>query len=90
DARHVLKHIFPRQFGLRNPFTLVSCQSHTKRLEDYMNRDEEIQARGNVKTPPRLKPALQLVEKIIKRHWTCSYRGIRSQTCPSKVLLFES
>ncbi|KAF8589791.1 hypothetical protein K439DRAFT_1331467 [Ramaria rubella] len=82
DARHLLKHIFPRQFGLKNPF---EDRRHPSISGDVIDKDEEIKMRGNVKTPKRLKPVLSIIEQLIKKHWICNYRGIRSMVCPSKV-----
>ncbi|KAF8515533.1 hypothetical protein JB92DRAFT_2670134, partial [Gautieria morchelliformis] len=85
DARHVLKHIFPRQFGLRNPFDTMQNKSRTGFMfEDYTVREHEIQMKGNVKTPKRLKPVLDLVHRLIKKHWACNYRATCSVVCPSK------
>ncbi|KIJ31343.1 hypothetical protein M422DRAFT_186138 [Sphaerobolus stellatus SS14] len=91
DARHVLKHIFPRQFGLSNPFTAQSEKAFGPLLlPDFTDRDQEIKVKGNVKTPPRLKPALELIERLIKRHWACNYRGLRGLVCSSKVNILHN
>lgn len=105
DERHVLKHIFPRQFGLRHPFDATHDRPGTGfKFEDYSVREQEIQVgilcfvgpigewyigkvKGNVKTPKRLKTVLDLVQQLIKKHWACNYRAIRSTVCPSKVFM---
>lgn len=44
DARHVLKHIFPRQFGLRHPFDSThDFSGNGFKFEDYTVREQEIQ-----------------------------------------------
>jgi hypothetical protein len=43
DARHVLKYIFPRQFGLKHPFDATQDPSSNGfKFEDYADREEEI------------------------------------------------
>jgi hypothetical protein len=37
------------------------------------------------KTPKRVKPALDLLAKMIGRHGSCSYGALRDISCPSKV-----
>jgi hypothetical protein len=37
------------------------------------------------KTPKRVKPALDLMEKIIRKHGKCSYKALRDIACPSKL-----
>lgn len=38
-----------------------------------------------MKTPKRVKSALDLLDKMIRRHGRCSYKALRNITCPSKV-----
>jgi hypothetical protein len=37
------------------------------------------------KTPKRVKPALDLLEKIIRKHGKCSYKALRDIACSSKL-----
>lgn len=46
DVRHVLKHMFPRQFGFESPFTIqLDQQAGGPVFPDYTNRDDEIVVR---------------------------------------------
>ncbi|BGP16855.1 Telomerase reverse transcriptase [Rhodosporidiobolus nylandii] len=65
-ARHLAKYIFPRQFGMHNPFT--RAKKH-----------------GSIKTPTRLKPALELLGKLAVLGNRCNYRKLLDRSCPSKM-----
>ncbi|KAI0955894.1 hypothetical protein AcV7_006436 [Taiwanofungus camphoratus] len=85
-ARHLAKYVFPRQYGLSNPFlvpTLAIFQAN--RLPDYSDREEEIKKIGPCKTPKRLKQILEILEKMTRRHGKCGYKASLEITCPSKI-----
>jgi hypothetical protein len=44
DVRHLAKYVFPRQFGLNNPFSLVVevGRKGAHRFPDFGDREEEI------------------------------------------------
>jgi hypothetical protein len=44
DARHLAKYVFPRQFGLQNPFSLVVevGRKGPNRFPNFEDREEEI------------------------------------------------
>ncbi|RMZ38088.1 telomerase reverse transcriptase [Aspergillus flavus] len=85
---HVMKHIFPRQFGLHNVFTcLPDTRTSTLPVKDYSSREEEIaqseKRSGSTKIPKRLRGrALQLVQQLQNRHERCSYRELLRYYCP--------
>ena len=100
-ARHLAKYIFPRQFGLSNPFTVDLTVFSVHRLPDYFDREQSIkvysitdsmflflrfaQALGSVKTPKRLKTVLHRLEQLIWHHGKCGYKPLLQRLCPSKV-----
>jgi hypothetical protein len=45
-ARHLAKYLFPRQFGLHNPFTFAKPKSSFEVVPDYVVRELEIKARS--------------------------------------------
>ncbi|KAH9846656.1 hypothetical protein C2E23DRAFT_872250 [Lenzites betulinus] len=69
QARNLAKYVFPRQYGLTNPFT--SCKN------GYL--------KGPCKTPKRLKDSIGTLEKMIWRHYKCRYKSLLDLACPSKV-----
>jgi telomerase reverse transcriptase len=83
---HIMKHMFPRQFGLHNVFTsAVDTKQTSQPFLDYIYREDEI---GNAQwhskhwLPPRLRhSALRLVTKIRKRHARCSYSQLLRHYC---------
>jgi telomerase reverse transcriptase len=97
ETIHVMKYIFPRQFGLHNAFTsAVDLQDTSQLFKDYTLRESEI-ARERTKrkyrpgqpslptdrVPRRLRgPCFQLVERIRKRHSRCSFRALLDHYCP--------
>lgn len=100
EAIHILKYIFPRQFGLHNVFTsLVDIKDTSQPFKDYTLREKEImQARlrrkyrlgkpslSPDKIPARLRgEALQLVQRLRKRHSVCSYRSLLEHYCPTEL-----
>ncbi|KAI0254937.1 hypothetical protein BJV78DRAFT_1120090, partial [Lactifluus subvellereus] len=81
-ARHLSKYVFPREYGLATVFA-SSAKAH--KYSDFADREEEIKKAPASKTPKRVKPALDLLEKIIRRHGECSYKALRDIACPSKL-----
>jgi telomerase reverse transcriptase len=97
DTVHVMKYIFPRQFGLHNVFTsIVDSRETVQPFKDYTLREDEI-ARSKVtqgsrfqqvipKIPKRLRGGLlQLVQRLQKRSETCSYTELLRHYCPISV-----
>ena len=98
EARHVLKYIFPRQFGLHNVFTSDTDRKDTTQpFKDYTLRDQEISQslqswrrrralEGQAVEPPlpkRLRGAIQhLVARLRKKHKLCSYASLLNYYCP--------
>lgn len=96
DTVHVMKYIFPRQFGLHNVFTsVVDSRETVQPFKDYTLREEEIArskfAQGSrfqvrPKIPKRLRGGpLQLVQRLQKRSQTCSYTELLRHYCPISV-----
>lgn len=92
---HVMKYIFPRQFGLHNVFTSKTDYKETAQpFKDYTMREEEISqlssARSKVGSsslhaPKRLRgQAFELVRKLQKLHHRCSYTELLRHYCPVK------
>ncbi|TCD64911.1 hypothetical protein EIP91_003447 [Steccherinum ochraceum] len=85
-SRHLAKYVFPRQFGLANPFVVDFSVFSVHKLPDYSDREKAITALGPVKTPQRIKAALPLLEQLIWHHSKCGYKPILQRVCPSKVI----
>ncbi|KIX00186.1 uncharacterized protein Z518_10324 [Rhinocladiella mackenziei CBS 650.93] len=86
-AIHLLKYVFPRQFGLHNVFTsTVDSTESTKQFKDYTFRELEINGeakKSSSKIPRRLRgEAIQLVQKIQRNHMRCSYSQLLRHYCP--------
>lgn len=95
---HIMKHIFPMQFGLHNVFTSIVDKTETaQEFKDYTLREHEIihaehqclQKLGAIahakftEIPKRLRGnALRMVEKIRKGHSRCSYTQLLRHYCP--------
>ena len=85
-TRHILKHVFPRQYGLHNVFTSPrDTRITTQPLNDYTIREPEIRSRGHVRTPNRLRAVMKLVAAIAKRHDRMDYRRALDRCCPSRL-----
>lgn len=88
DAVHILKYIFPRQFGLHNVFTSSVDPTETvHQFKDYTFREQEINAHPAKKSqtwvPRRLRgEALQLVRNLHRNHRRCSYSQLLRHYCP--------
>lgn len=93
DTVHIMKYIFPRQFGLHNVFTSIrDSKDTTQPFKDYTLREEEI-ARAdrprkimNLSTahlPKRLRGrAFELVQRLQVLHKRCSYTQLLAHYCP--------
>jgi telomerase reverse transcriptase len=97
ETIHVMKYIFPRQFGLHNAFTSATdLQDTSQPFKDYTTRETEIK-RNRMKRedrpgqpslpadkiPRRLRgPCFRLVERVRKRHSRCSFKALLDHYCP--------
>ena len=93
---HVLKYIFPRQFGLHNVFGSVVNSSETaQRFKDYTYREQEISqamheesSRGDRTTgpPKRLRgDVLGLITKLRRKHRKCPYVELLNHYCSAET-----
>ncbi|EKM58355.1 uncharacterized protein PHACADRAFT_91124, partial [Phanerochaete carnosa HHB-10118-sp] len=82
-ARHANKCIFPRQYGLPHPFISQARTWETPYSVSDTDRESQI------KTPKRLRGALDLVDKTIWRHGKCGYKSLLDKACPSKVTSYQ-
>lgn len=84
----VMMYIFPRQFGLHNPFTSdVDPRQTVQPFKDYTLREEEMSKvfspQKKPKVPKRLRgPAACLVEKLQIQHNCCPYKRLLLYYCP--------
>ena len=100
ETVHIMKYIFPRQFGLHNAFTsAVDMQDTSQPFKDYTLRESEITRQRMKrryrpgqpslpadKIPRRLRgSAFRLVERIRKRHSRCSFRALLDHYCPRSL-----
>ena len=88
---HLMKYIFPRQFGLHNVFTSATDPKETTQpFKDYTFREVEINGMAGSnpnKLPKRLRGELvQLVQRLQKRHRRCAYVELVKYYCPCKVI----
>ncbi|KIX93323.1 uncharacterized protein Z520_10966 [Fonsecaea multimorphosa CBS 102226] len=95
QAVHILKYIFPRQFGLHNVFTSVVHSSETShRFKDYTVREQEItvqKKRPLAWAPRRLRgEPIRLVQKIYQNHRSCSYSQLLRHYCPLMSTGYEA
>ncbi|KAK2796371.1 hypothetical protein FQN50_009587 [Emmonsiellopsis sp. PD_5] len=97
---HIMKYIFPRQFGLHNVFTSsVNPKETVQPFKDYTLREEEITRTKSIhsakspgtcshrpeKAPKRLRGELvALIQKLQKRHRLCSYAELLRHYCPTE------
>lgn len=84
-AKHILKYIFPRQFGLHNVFTVPTDRRETTHsCKDYTDRESEIAGASREtedKVYRRLGAILPLITKMQKLHQQCSYHGLINYYC---------
>ena len=97
---HVMKYMFPRQFGLHNVFTSqVDNRQTVQPFKDYTLREDEIARSEELKkakhpqqipkVPKRLRgDPFQLVRKLQKRNHGCSYTELLRHYCPIEVCSF--
>ncbi len=98
---HIMKYIFPRQFGLHNAFTSTrNLRETTHPFKDYTLREQEISLKpgqtalnggsGNNTVsqhlPKRLRGVVvSLVRKLQTRHSSCAYKELLDHYCPWNV-----
>lgn len=88
-------HIFPREFGLHNVFTISTERGEpaSRWNSTLLRQEKEIAARlsmpndrenNKVSVPKRLRgDALSLIEKMQKRHNKCAYFPLLEHYCPN-------
>ncbi|KAM5471139.1 Telomerase reverse transcriptase [Microsporum audouinii] len=88
DTVHVMKYIFPRQFGLHNVFTSTVDRTETAMpFKDYSLREREIASKPGEKVPRRLRGRLvELVQSMQKRHSRCAYVELLRHYCPKRTI----
>lgn len=92
---HIMKYIFPRQFGLHNVFTsTIDPKETVQPFKDYTLREHEITKNtrhavpnnpSNIRShlPRRFRGAVfDLVIKLQKRHYQCAYYELLKHYCP--------
>ncbi|KZT42240.1 hypothetical protein SISSUDRAFT_980618 [Sistotremastrum suecicum HHB10207 ss-3] len=84
-SRHLLKFIFPKEFGLKCVFTEPRRPKSDPLCMDDDTKEKEIKRVGPIKTPKRLKGLLPLVHQLLRRHKKCKYKVLLSLTCRRKV-----
>ncbi|KAL4936428.1 hypothetical protein BDV06DRAFT_205084 [Aspergillus oleicola] len=91
---HMMKYIFPRQFGLHNVFTSPATPRDNPLSRNYSSREDEIAAKerpnpkhqDSVKIPKRLRGrALELVRQVQNRCRRCCYKELFRYYCSEKV-----
>ncbi len=86
QAVHLLKYVFPRQFGLHNVFTSkVDRDGMAQKIRDYTFREQEITGKAKPSltwAPRRLRgEATRLVQKLCRNHKACSYSQLLRHYC---------
>ncbi|CAD6892531.1 unnamed protein product [Tilletia caries] len=85
-VRHILKYMFPRQFGLHNVFTsVVDRNLTTQAFPDYTMREAEIRLRGRCKTPKRVMTVRGLVKTMLRRIDAFDFKRTLDRCCPSRI-----
>lgn len=99
ETTHVMKYIFPRQFGLHNAVTSkVDFKESSQPFKDYTLREKEIarlvydkSQRHAFKSlssslPRRLRGQLELlIGRLRKRHARCPYSALLQSYCPPQA-----
>ncbi|KAF7718306.1 Uncharacterized protein PECH_001106 [Penicillium ucsense] len=102
ETCHVMKYMFPRQFGLQNVFDSGADSICTTSREQEISLYEQQQRRRtsfkegvtnevtestNTKLPRRLRgKPLELVRRLRARHSACQYRKLLDHYCPDQFL----
>jgi telomerase reverse transcriptase len=98
ETLHILKYIFPRQYGLHNVFTsVVDSRETTQPFKDYTLREQEIEDKrksdksfAKQKIPKRLRGgSTELVEAIRKAHSKIAYIELLRHYCPLPVSIIR-
>ncbi|KAE8225352.1 hypothetical protein CF319_g1893 [Tilletia indica] len=85
-VRHILKYMFPRQYGLHNVFTsVVDRNLTTQAFPDYTMREAEIRLRGRCKTPKRVMTVRGLVKTMLRRIDNFDFKRTLDRCCPSRI-----
>ncbi|KAG8870325.1 hypothetical protein FRB97_009861 [Tulasnella sp. 331] len=85
SARHLSKYIFPRQYELVNVFTAERDPKSRYPYPSYDDREDDILIMGARKTPKRVKPCLELLERLIRYHQKTPYATLCRFLCPTKT-----
>ncbi|KAG9691440.1 hypothetical protein KCU95_g7896, partial [Aureobasidium melanogenum] len=88
---HLLKYIFPRQFGLHNVFThAINTKNSAQPFKDYTLREQEIKSANRNKQrslPKRLRGECEaLVGHLRTRHERCAYSALLQYYCPDPTI----
>ena len=86
-AVHLLKYVFPRQFGLHNVFTSKVNRDETmQKFKDYTFREQEISGHRKraLSWAPRCLRGepIRLIQIIHRNHKACSYSQLLRHYCP--------
>lgn len=104
QTTHLMKYIFPRQFGLQSVFT--DRNEHADQFNSLKSREKEISelekfrqqthagpdkpGNASEKLPKRLRgQTVGLVHKLRVRHTRCSYGELLNYYCPTEVSLLS-
>ncbi|KAI5202174.1 hypothetical protein E4T38_05761 [Aureobasidium subglaciale] len=85
---HLLKYVFPRQFGLHNVFTYeVDLKNSAQPFKDYTLREQEIESANkrpkHRSLPKRLRGECEtLIGQLSNRHARCAYSALLHYYCP--------
>jgi hypothetical protein len=88
QAKHIMKYIFPKQFGLHNVFTHVTHRRETTHaFKDYTDREAEITSSlkdRDEKVYKRLGARMfPVIAKMQRLHQQCSYHTLINYYCSS-------
>ncbi|CAG8484347.1 6424_t:CDS:10 [Paraglomus brasilianum] len=88
-ATHVMRYIFPKQFGMPNVFDTVHQKGIVvNALGNTFYREADIMIAGEKPVPKHLVHIGKDIEKIINSHKSCPYPAFYDQCCPKKVAAF--